>query len=107
MKKRNLFLRAWSIAKQNRVSMKQALTESWKAESIRERMANEIVEFSFRKKDGSIRYAEGTTMNFEPTSEARTVKQKTLKQNGVITFFDVQAQGIRCFKAESLIQILN
>jgi len=101
MRNSNLFLRAWSIKKQNQnYTFRKALKVSWRAEKLhRSMIGGNVVEFVFIKKDGSIRIATGTL----PTESFSTSERiKTLAQNSVVNYFDVDSNGWRSFKADRL-----
>ena len=101
MRNSNLFYRAWSIKKLNPMyTFRKALIVSWRAEKLHRAMRDgNVVEFVFIKKDGSIRIAEGTLPNGDFSSSERV---KTLAQNSVVNYFDVQKDGWRSFKADRL-----
>jgi hypothetical protein len=69
-------------------------------EELKEQLKQGIVEFSYTKKDGSIRLAHGTTKteiikeyNAEPKGTSDT---KSLNDS-VVRYFDIDAQGWRSF----------
>jgi len=97
----NLFFRAWAIAKQNpQFTFRKALISSWKAEKLtREMSGGNVVEFVYIKKDGSVRIAKGTIPELKFGLEG---KIKTVGQNSVVKYFDIEADGWRSFKAVQL-----
>lgn len=85
--------------KPNFVNFSEALKYAWKVIKLRVKLTREVVTFKFRKVDGSIRVAIGTLKaEFLPASKG------TGRSNpGVFTYFDIEKQGYRCAKIESLI----
>lgn len=81
-------------------SFSEALKHAWKVVKLKYRMLNGVVEFSFKKVDGSIRNATGTLqkefVNYE-------VKGGHKSNFGVMAYFDIEQGGFRCFKIENLI----
>ncbi len=94
-----LFYRAHQIAKQTKVSFSIALKKAWAVLKLANKMKNEVVEFAFKKVDGSIRLAKGT-LNIAYES-----KSNRPFNTGTQTYFDIEADGFRCFKIENLITL--
>ena len=92
-----LFYRAHQIAKTTKVNLSIALKKAWAVLKLANQMKNEVVEFAFKKVDGSIRLAKGT-LNVSIDS-----KGNRPFNTGVQTYYDVEADGFRCFKIENLI----
>jgi len=103
MNNSNLFFRAWSIKKLNpKYTFRKALMQSWRAEKLyRSMRGGNVVEFVYIKLDGSIRIASGTIpeLNDQFSTSERV---KTLAQNSVVNYFDLEANGWRSFKADRL-----
>jgi len=102
MRKSNVFFRAWAIRKQNpNFTMRKALITSWRADKLRKAMEHgNVVEFVFVKVDGTIRIAKGTLPELKLGLEG---KIKTVGQNSVINYFDVDKGDWRSFKATNLV----
>lgn len=92
-----LFYRAHMIAKKTKVNFSLALKKAWAVLKLANEMKDRIVEFAFKKVDGSIRLAKGT---LKVTYEAKGNKPFN---TGVQTYFDVEVNDYRCFKVENLI----
>lgn len=92
-----LFHRAHLIAKQTKVNFSSALRKAWAVLKLANQMKEEIVEFAFKKVDGSIRLAKGTLKSNYESKKIRPFN------TGVQTYFDVEVNDFRCFKVENLI----
>lgn len=76
--------------------------------TMRKRLKLNVVKFAFKKKNGELRYATGTTnimllnemygLNLEDNGEGT-------ERNGITSYYDLEKMGWRCFKTESLTQI--
>ncbi|AMR32396.1 hypothetical protein A0256_13670 [Mucilaginibacter sp. PAMC 26640] len=97
MKKR-LFNIAWSIVDQFN-SFSEALTHAWKVIKLQLALTTRaLVNFTFKKVDGSIREAVGTLVNVPiPKGGARKPK------SSLLTYFDLQQNDWRCAKVENII----
>lgn len=73
-------------------------------DELRELLNIGIVEFSFRKKDGSERKAKGTT-NSKYLKDNDIIFDSDKKQIGVVTFFDTEIKEWRCCKEGSVLEI--
>jgi hypothetical protein len=74
-------------------------------ENLKEQLKNGIVEFSYTKKDGSIRLAHGTTnldIIKEYNAEPKGASDRQLNDS-VVRYFDIDAQGWRSFCSDNLI----
>ena len=97
--KSQVFKSAWELVKSLGMSLSEALTKAWKAVKLKSKLLSGVVEFSFTKKDGSIRKAIGTleTSLFDYESKGGKGNNKT------IAYYDLEAKGFRCFKIENLV----
>ena len=96
--KRRLFNIAWSIVDQFD-SFAAALVHAWKVIKLQAALClKAMVNFSYRKVDGSIRNAVGTLVNV-PTPKGGERKPN----HKVMTYFDLQQNDWRCAKVENLI----
>lgn len=77
-----------------------AQKKAWKVIRLKESMAKEVVQFTFIKKDGTIRNATGTTSNEFFTYQKKTNK---ITPSHLVTYFDIEKQSFRCFKAANLV----
>ena len=72
-------------------------------ESIKEVLASGDVYFTYRKKDGTEREAYGTR-NPETIKDHNATPSGTgTEKIGVITYYDLDSNGWRCFKIENFI----
>ena len=79
--------------------------------TIRQRLNLSVVKFAFKKKNGEVRYAIGTT-NINLLNELFNLKieeKEGVKQqrNGTTPYYDLGKMSWRCFKDENLIEIIN
>jgi hypothetical protein len=87
---------AWALYKKG-LSFGEAQRKAWKVLKLKEAMKVGEVEFTFLKKDGSIRPAKGTLqINYQK-------KTNRTSPIDVIAYFDIEKQSFRSFKAENLI----
>ena len=71
---------------------------------LKKRMQTSVVEFSFIKRDGSLRHAYGTTM---PSLAAKHINGRGIPRESVKTtpFFCVESGEWRSFRWESLVKV--
>lgn len=93
-----VFKTAWQIAS-NFAMFAEALKHAWQLIKLKYAMLKGVVEFSYRKVDGTIRTAVGTLqephVNYEFKGNAST--------NKTMAYFDLEQGAFRCFKIENLI----
>lgn len=96
--KRRLFSIAWSIVDQFD-SFSAALTHAWKVIRLQLALCTQaLVNFKYKKVDGSIRQAVGT-LETVPTPKGGFRKVN----HGLLTYFDLQQNEWRCAKVENII----
>lgn len=97
---REVFTMAWSFVKQNGFSLSEALKCAWANIKLRAKMQSGIVEFFYKKVDGTIRQAFGT---LESNKVPQTSGQGKRKPNAsIFTYFDTEKGEWRCFKRFNL-----
>jgi len=79
--------------------------------NIRQRLELSVVKFAYTKKDGKVRYATGTN-NIPLLNELFSLSLNendydAQKRNGTTTYYDLGAMNWRCFRDDSLIEIIN
>ena len=84
-------------------SWRICLLKAWELYRLAKRMRAGIVKFAYEKKDGSIRYAEGTLQHV-PAGSSITTKKKTPTYK-TFSYFDVDKAEFRCFKVENLVTV--
>lgn len=94
-----VFNRAHAIRKATGECFAICLLRSWQVYKLAKRMSVEPVRFAFKKVDGSLRYATGRLFALPETKGTGTSNDLTLP------YFDVEANGWRSFRAESLLSI--
>ena len=72
-------------------------------EVIKERLASGDVHFTYRKKDGTEREAYGTRNTGIIKDHNATPSGTGTEKIGVITYYDLDSNGWRCFKIENFI----
>ncbi len=93
-----VFKRAYAIVSNAGCRFSEALSEAWRIYRLKKVMKKKPVSFSYMTKNGKVREAIGTIN----TTKAKTNREPNYS---VVTYFDLKAQAIRCFKAENLIGI--
>lgn len=98
--RREVFYRAYRLTLTG-ISFADALKKSWSIYRLTKEMKSSIVEFRFKKVDGTIRQAYGTLMD----KVINPLIKGTGKRHSptLITYFDTQKQEFRCFKEENII----
>lgn len=89
---------AWELVKGLGLSLSEALVKAWKAVKLKFAMKKGTIAFKFLKKDGSIREALGTLKDL-PVKASKGTKENFK----TIAYWDIEAEGFRCFKTENLI----
>lgn len=76
---------------------------------LKEKLKNGVVKFSYEKKDGTIREAEGTT-KVSILEEHNAVPQENSGYSytdEVTRYYDINSEGWRSFRNESLLSVDN
>lgn len=92
---------AWSFVRKNGYSMSEALKCAWTNIKLRALLHKKVVEFYFKKTDGTLRQAFGTLMSGRIPETKGT--KKTVDSCQV--YFDCEKEEWRCFKKCNLIKI--
>lgn len=93
---------AWSFVRKNGYSMSEALKCAWANLKLKAALKIKIVEFYFKKTDGTLRQAFGTLLE----SRVPETKGTGRKPNDNLqTYFDTEVDDWRCFKKCNLIKI--
>lgn len=88
------------------ISIEQNLSKMNTIEDLKKQMRNGVVEFSYKKKDGSTRLAKGT-LNFDVMGEENQPKTGVdYDSNDTTRYFDVDSNGWRSFKNDNFIEII-
>jgi len=78
-------------------------------DELKKRMREDVVHFSFKKKDGSIRQAYGTRDSEVIVRHEGAMlppqEKRTTPTGGTFPYFDIERQAWRCFKIEGLMDI--
>lgn len=94
---------AWSFVRKNGYSMSEALKVAWVNIKLRALLHKKVVEFYFKKTDGTLRQAFGTLMSGRIPETKGTKKTKTADNCQV--YWDCEKEEWRCFKKCNLIKI--
>lgn len=104
-KKRAVMVTAWGMVKRNGFTIGEALRTAWKNIKLKIKMATGAIKFTFEKADGTIREAWGTLkqelINYKPNGKGRPTAAH------LQLFWDVEADGYRCFDKSRLIEIFG
>lgn len=92
---------AWSFVRKNGYSMSEALKCAWTNIKLRALLHKKVVEFYFKKTDGTLRQAFGTLMSGRIPETKGTKKTADNCQ----VYFDTEKNEYRCFKKCNLIKI--
>ncbi len=92
---------AWSFVRKNGYSMSEALKCAWTNIKLRALLHKKVVEFYFKKTDGTLRQAFGTLMSNRIPETKGTKKTADNCQ----VYFDTEKNEYRCFKKCNLIKI--
>lgn len=92
---------AWSFVKKNGYSMSEALKCAWANLKLKVALKSKVVEFYFKKTDGTLRQAFGTLL------ENRVPETKGTKKtaDNCQVYFDTEKEEWRCFKKCNLIKM--
>lgn len=94
---------AWSLVKRNGFSMAEALKTAWANFKFKALAKKKVVEFYYRKVDGTLRQAFGTLKDtiVPPTQGTRR------QYAGTQCYFDTEKGEWRCFKVCNLITVID
>ena len=92
---------AWSFVRKNGYSMSEALKCAWANIKLRALLGKKVVEFYFKKTDGTLRQAFGTLMSDRIPETKGTKKTADSCQ----VYFDTEKEEWRCSKKCNLIKI--
>lgn len=92
---------AWSFVRKNGYTMSEALKCAWANIKLRAMFHNKVVEFYFKKTDGTLRQAFGTLMS----NRIPVTKGSKKAADNVQVYFDTEKEEWRCFKKCNLIKI--
>ena len=91
----------WSFVRKNGYSMSEALKCAWANLKLKAALKVKIVEFYFKKTDGTLRQAFGTLMS-DRVPETKGTKKTA---DNCQVYFDTEKEEWRCFKKCNLIKI--
>lgn len=94
---------AWQLIKRNGFSMSEALKCAWVNFKLKVAMKLKVVEFFFKKTDGTLRQAFGTLLDSRVPETKGTKKAADNCQ----VYFDCEKEEWRCFKKCNLIKIVE
>lgn len=98
---------AWKFVKNNNMTMSEALVASWKNAKLYLSLKHSIVNFTFKKVDGTIRNSKGT-LCFDVISNNQFSSQQhngSRKNTECQVYFDIEKQEWRSYRRENLIAI--
>lgn len=92
---------AWQMVRRNGYTMSEALKVAWTNIKLRALLHKKVVEFYFKKTDGTLRQAFGTLMSNRIPETKGTKKTADNCQ----VYWDCEKEEWRCFKKCNLIKI--
>ena len=93
---------AWTFVKKNNMDLSSALRLAWKNYHLKKKLSSSFsVEFEFKKKDGSVRHANGTMMKEIVDGKILGTGRKIPEDN--MLFYDNDEHGFRSLKMINLI----
>jgi len=97
---------AWRFVREENMTISNALKIAWKNAKLYLAMKDNIVNFKFRKVDGSIRSTSGT-LSFEiiPATSMPSCTNPHKKNSNRQAYFDMDKKEWRSYKRENLIAI--
>ena len=98
---REIMQMAWSFVRKNGYSMSEALKCAWANIKLRALLGKKVVEFYFKKTDGTLRQAFGTLMS-DRVPEIKGTKKTA---DSCQVYFDTEKEEWRCFKKCNLVKI--
>ena len=98
---KDVMLLAWQFVKKNGYTMSEAMKVAWTNIKLRALLGKKVVEFYFKKTDGTLRQAFGTLMSGRVPETKGT--RKTAENCQV--YFDAEKEAWRSFKKCNLIKI--
>lgn len=98
-----LMKEAWNMVRTLNYTMSEAMKAAWKSIKLRNKMVHGVVEFTFTKKDGSIRKALGTLASqFLPAKKEESGKTRKPNYSSQV-FFDMECHEFRSYTIANLI----
>ena len=108
-------LRQWAMELANYLRYKEswparrAMRQAWLCQHALEAMGKGVVQFSYRKKDGTMRTARGTLCREASAAFAAYEYVKAVEEvvwpRATFSYWDVDKNGFRSFRAEQLKEI--
>ena len=93
---------AWSFVRKNGYSMSEALKCAWANIKLRSMLHKKVVEFFFKKTDGTLRQAFGT-LKENLIGEVKGTGRKP--NDNLQVYWDTEKEEYRCFKKCNLVKI--
>lgn len=100
-RRKEMMCLAWSFVRRNGYTMSDAMKCAWANIKLRALLGKKVVEFYFKKTDGTLRQAFGTLMSDRVPETKGTRKTADNCQ----VYFDTEKEEWRCFKKCNLIKI--
>lgn len=94
---------AWSFVRKNGYTMSEAMICAWANVKLRSQLSKRVVEFYFKKVDGTMRQAFGTLMSDRVPQTKGTGRKQG---DGLQTYFDTEKEEWRCFKKCNLVKLV-
>ena len=98
----NIMRQAWMLVKKYGFNLSEAMKQSWLIAKLRKTMRNRVVEFFFKKTDGTIRQAFGTLADNRVPQTNGTRKTA----DTCVAYWDCEKEAWRSFKKVNLINVV-
>lgn len=102
MNRRDIFIKAWVLVRTYALDLATALKKAWAWYKIRKAMQNNVVEFYYKKADGTLRQAFGT-LRSDLVGAVKGTGRKAPEY--LQTYWDTEKQEYRSFKVVNLATI--
>ena len=99
---RDILNLAWQFVRKNGYSMSEALKCAWANFKLKAALKVKVVEFYFKKTDGTLRQAFGT-LKANLIGEVKGTGRKS--NDNLQVYWDTEKEEYRCFKKFNLIRI--
>ena len=98
--KSEIFHRAWIMFYESSKKFSLCLTKAWKLYRLKKKMTKKVVKFTYKKVNGTLRFAKGTLQEVF----LKNIKGERKPNLRTLVYWDMEASDFRCFRIENLIK---